>query len=132
MIVENCRIIGNVRVATLKLRPDTPQRYEDITFRNVTSEATAGAILSVQPWSQYFNLRGQAPPKSVVRNLSLIGVKGHFTAFGTIRSNPGQTEISNILLKDFGVQLQQDKLAHLGVSDLRFENVIVNGKSQSI
>src|SRR6185437_1847670 len=42
IVVENCRIIGNVRVVTLKLRPDTPQHYENITFRNITSEAAAG------------------------------------------------------------------------------------------
>ncbi|MGC2297915.1 MAG: glycosyl hydrolase family 28 protein [Acidobacteriaceae bacterium] len=131
VIVENCRITGNVRVATLKLRPDTPQQYEDITIRNITSESTAGAILSVQPWSQYANLQGEAPPRSVVRNLSLIGIKGHFASFGTIRPNPGQTEISGVLLKDFDVVLGQDKLISSGVSDLRFEHVIVNGQPQS-
>jgi alpha-L-rhamnosidase len=131
VIVENCRIIGNVRVATLKLRPDTPQRYEHITFRYITSESTAGAILSVQPWSQYVNLQGEAPPRSVVRNLSLIGIKGQFASFGTIRPIPGQTEISSVLLKDFDVVLQQDKLAVSGVRDLKFEDVIVNGQPQS-
>lgn len=133
VVVENCRIVGNVRVATLKLRPDTPQHYEDISFRNITSETEAGPILAVQPWSQYFNLQGEAPPKSVVRNVSLTGVKGHFAAFGTIRPNPGQTEISDILLKDFDVELPEgkDKLAVTGVTNLKFENVIVNGKPQS-
>jgi hypothetical protein len=131
VIVENCRIIGNVRVATLKLRPDTPQHYEDITFRNITSESAAGAILSVQPWSQYANLQGEAPPRSVIRNLSLIGIKGNFASFGTIRPNPGQTEISGVFLKDFDVVLQQDKLVVSGVSDLKFEDVIVNGQPQS-
>lgn len=133
VVVENCRIIGNVRIATLKLRPDTPQHYEDITFRNITSESTAGAIIAVQPWSQYFNLQGETPPKSVVRNLSLIGIKGHFSGFGVIRPNPGQTEISNVLLKDFDVELPQgkEKLAVSGVTDLKFENVVVNGKPQS-
>jgi alpha-L-rhamnosidase len=67
----------------------------------------------------------------VVRNVSLIGVKGQFTAFGTIRPNPGQTEISNILLKDFDVTLRQDKLVASGVTDLKFENVIVNGHPDS-
>ena len=131
VIVEDCRIIGHVRVATLKLRPDTPQHYEDITFRNITSEDTAGAILSIQPWSQYANLQGAAPPQSVVRNVKLIGIKGRFASFGTIRPNPGQTEISNVLLKDFDVVLQQDKLAASGVTDLKFEDVIVNGQRQS-
>jgi alpha-L-rhamnosidase len=132
VVVENCRITGNVRIATLKLRPDTPQHYEDITFRNITSEATASAILSVQPWSQYADLQGEAPPQSVVRNLSFIGIKGHYTAFGTIRPNPGQTEISDISFKDFDVVLQQEKLAASGVKGLKFENVIVNGQPQSV
>lgn len=131
VIVEDCRIIGHVRVATLKLRPDTPQHYEDITFRNITSEDTAGAILSIQPWSQYANLQGAAPPQSVVRNVKLIGIKGRFASFGTIRPNPGQTEISSVLLKDFDVVLQQDKLAASGVTGLKFEDVIVNGRRQS-
>lgn len=131
VIVEDCRIIGHVRVTTLKLRPDTPQHYEDITFRNITSEDSAGAILSIQPWSQYANLQGAAPPQSVVRNVKLIGIKGRFASFGTIRPNPGQTEISNVLLKDFDVALQQDKLAASGVTDLKFEDVIVNGQRQS-
>ena len=77
VVVENCRITGNVRIATLKLRPDTPQHYEDITFRNITSEGPASAILAMQPWSQYLNLEGEAPPQSVVRNLNFIGIKGH-------------------------------------------------------
>lgn len=133
VVVEDCRIIGNVRVATLKLRPDTPQHYQDITFRNITSESTAGPIIAIQPWSQYFNLQGAAPPHSVVRNVNFIGVKGHFSAFGTIKPNPGQTQISTILLKDFDVTLppDKDKLAATGVTDLKFENVIVNGQPQS-
>ncbi len=133
VIVENCKIVGNVRIATLKLRPDTPQHYEDITFRNITSESAAGGILAVQPWSQYFNLQGATPPRSVVRNVSLIGVKGHFATFGTIKPNPGQTEISDVLLKDFDVVIPQDKdkLAASGVTGLKFENVTVNGQTQS-
>jgi polygalacturonase len=131
VVVENCRIVGNVRIATLKLRPDTPQHYEDITFRNIVSDAAAPAILVMQPWSQYVNLQGEAPPQSVVRNLNFIGIKGTYAAFGTIKPNAGQTEISGVLFKDIDVVLQQDKLAATGVTDLKFENVVVNGKPQT-
>lgn len=134
VVVEDCKIVGNVRIATLKLRADTPQHYEDITFRNITSEGSAGQIIAVQPWSQYFNLQGEAPPHSVVRNISLIGIKGRFSAFGIIRPNPGQTEISNVLLKDMNVELPEgkDKLAATGVTGLKFEDVVVNGKAQTV
>jgi alpha-L-rhamnosidase len=132
VVVENCRITGSVRIATVKLRPDTPQHYEDITFRNITSEAMAPEIIAMQPWSQFVNLQGEAPPQSVVRNLNFIGIKGNYTAFGAIRPNPGQTEISDILFKDLDVVLKQGKLAATGVKDLKFENVIVNGQPQTV
>jgi alpha-L-rhamnosidase len=134
VIVENCTATGASHVAVLKLRPDTPQHYEDIHFRNLTLDAPTdkGMIISVQPWSQYAALDGAAPPKSIVRNVSISGVKGRFGGFGTIRPNPGQTEISDILLKDFDVQLAKDKLEVSGVTGLRLENVVVNGKPVSM
>jgi alpha-L-rhamnosidase len=128
VVVEDCRITGPVRVATLKLRGDTPQHYEDIHFRGIRSEATAGPILSVQPWTQYFDLKGETPPRSVVRNVTLDGVRGHFAAFGTIKPNPGQTTISDVVLRDFDVTLGQPALAATGVERLRYDHVTVNGR----
>lgn len=131
VIVENSKITGRVRVATLKLRPDTPQHYEDITIRNITSEADAPQIITILPWSQYANLQGMAPPHSIVHNISLIGIKGTYDAFGAIKPNPGQTEISGIVFQDFDVTLKKDQLAVAGVEGLKFENVVVNGKAQT-
>jgi polygalacturonase len=132
VVVENCKVIGNVGVAILKLRPDTPQHYENISFHDITLDSSGGAIVSVRPWSQYANLQGQAPPKSVVRNLSMVGLKGRFGSFGTIQPNPGQTTISDITFKDFDVTLEKDKLDASGVTNLKFEHVVVNGKLMSV
>jgi polygalacturonase len=131
VVVEHCQVIGDVGVAVLKLRPDTPQRYENILFRDITLNSSGAAIVSVRPWSQYVNLQGEAPPKSVVRNLSMVEFKGHFGSFGTIRPNPGQTTIGDITFKDFDVTLERDKLEASGVSNLKFEHVIVNEKVMS-
>jgi alpha-L-rhamnosidase len=132
VVAEDCTIAGGVRIATLKLRPDTPQHYEDITFRNITSQGQASGIINMSPWTQYFDLQGMEPPKSIVRNLNFIGIKGAYASFGTIKPNPGQTEISNVLLKDFDVTITNGKLNTSGVTDLRLENVIVNGKPYSV
>lgn len=131
VIVENCKVTGSVTVAVLKLRPDTPQHYENIQYRNITLDHAGGTIVSVRPWSQYVDLKGEAPPKSVVRNLSMTGFKGRFGSFGTIRPNPGQTEISDIIFKDFDVTLDKEQLVASGVSQLKFEHVNVNGKPMS-
>jgi alpha-L-rhamnosidase len=132
VVVEHCKAIGNVKVANLKLRPDTPQHYEDIHYRDITLDSATGPIIQIKPWSQYKDLKGETPPKSVVRNVSLVGIKGRFGSFGSIAPNPGQTEISDILLKDFDVQLSQPQLQVTGVKQLRTENVVVNGKPFSL
>jgi alpha-L-rhamnosidase len=128
VVVENCRVIGAVPVVRLKLRPDTPQRYEDIHYRNITLDSTGGPIVDIQPWRQYFDLQGQAPPKSLARNVTLKNVKGRYGTFGTIEGTPGQTELSDITLEDIDVQLQNPTLKTGNVSNLRIENVRVNGK----
>jgi alpha-L-rhamnosidase len=128
VIVENCKVTGGVTIAVLKLRPDTPQHYEDIHFRDITLDSTAGTIVSCRPWSQYVNLQGQTPPKSVVRNVTMTGLKGRFGSFGTIQPNPGQTDISDITFRNFDVTLTRDKLTASGISNLRFDHVVVNGK----
>lgn len=128
VVVEDCTLTGAVNLVVLKLRPDTPQRYEDITYRNITLESESGAILLVKPWTQYFDLKGETPPQSFIRNLTLEGLRGRFGAFGTIAPNPGQTTISNVLLKDFDVTLKEPAPHVSGVEGLRYENVVVNGK----
>jgi len=130
VIVEDCTVMNVQNIAMLKLRPDTPQHYEDIHFRNLTLDSgdAKNAIVTIQPWSQYFDLKGAKPPQSVVRNVTLTGFKGRFGSFGTIKANPGQTTIGEIVLKDFDVQLVNGKLDLDAAVKPRLENVKVNGK----
>lgn len=144
VLVENCKVGPGVsNVAVLKLRADTPQHYENIHFRGLALDSSRGLIVAIRPWTQYFDLKGAPPPKSVVRNISLVDIKGRFGTFGKIAPNPGQTEIAGILLKDIDVQLdkapldatgtaalQADKasLDATGIAGLQLENVRVNGK----
>jgi alpha-L-rhamnosidase len=131
VVVENCRFTGQTPVVNFKLRPDTPQRYEDIVYRNITLAGT-GAILRVQPWTQYFDLHGQPPPNSVVRNVTLSDFTGSYGSFGTIQGNPGQTKLGDITLADIRVQLEQDTLKAVQVENFKLKNVLVNGKPFSL
>jgi len=128
VIVEHCTATGVGNVAVLKLRPDTPQQYEDIHLRNLTLDSDGGAVISMQPWTQYVDLKGAAPPRSSVRNISLEGIKGRFGTLGTIKPNPGQTEIGDILLKDIDLQLAKEDFQVSAAPKLRLQNVVVNGK----
>ncbi|HEX8118214.1 MAG TPA: glycosyl hydrolase family 28 protein [Pyrinomonadaceae bacterium] len=132
VVVKNIRVVGPINLVRLKLRPDTPQRYEDIHYRDVTLDNAAGNILAVLPWTQFFDLKGQPPPKSVVRNVTLSNVKGSYGSFGTLQGNPGQTEIGDITLENIDVRLKDGQLKAVDVKNLKVEKVNVNGKPFSL
>jgi len=125
VVVEQCKITGPNILARLKLRPDTPQDYEDIHYRDITLDAASGTIIQVNPWRQYFDLMGQPPPKSVVRNITLSDIKGKYGSFGSIQGNPG-TDISDITIENVDVTLKEAKLKTS--STVSFKNAVVNGE----
>lgn len=128
VIVENCQV-GDVDVAVLKLRPDTPQLYEDIHFRNLEVASDRKSLLSIKPWTQYVDLKGAPPPHSTLRNISIEGVKGRFGALGIIAGNPGQSDIRDIQFKDIDVQVAASPaLKTMVIPGLRFDTVVVNGR----
>jgi alpha-L-rhamnosidase len=129
MLVERCRVTGDMVLARLKLRPDTPQRYENIHFDDIELDSSDGTILGVEPWSQYKNLGDAAPPQSVVRNLTFSRLRGRFGGFGLIRPNPGQTRISDVRLRDIDLRLARPDLVAEGVERLQFDRVRVNGRT---
>jgi polygalacturonase len=127
--VERC-ITRKPTVLRLKLRPDTPQQYENISLKDITIEGGA-VIFNVAPWSQYFDLKGQQPPKSIVRNISITNVKGTGGSFGKIMGNPG-TEFGGILVKNVDVKLTTTTFELTDLKGLKFENVVVNAMPMSV
>ena len=57
IILRNCVGAGSSRVLWLKMRPDTPQKYEYILVENITG--TVGNFFYVHPWTQFFDLKGR-------------------------------------------------------------------------
>ena len=131
VVVENCTVSGPIALARLKLRPDTAQIYEDIHYRGITLKGTGGVIFQIEPWKQYFDLKGQPAPWSAVHNVTVSGIKGSYGSFGTIVGNP-TTEIGGITMEDIDVTLKHDRLKLGNVKNITAKNVTVNGKLFSL
>jgi alpha-L-rhamnosidase len=132
VVVENCQVTGKIPLVRFKIRPDTPQLYENILYRNITLTGTEDVfqdeIIAIKPWTQFFDLKGTTPPKSVVKNITLSNIRGTFGSFGEIEGAAGQTEISDITLEDIHVNLKDGDLHADGVKNLVVKDVTVNGK----
>lgn len=57
VLVRRCTMDGVSNMLVLKMRPDTPQHYEYITFENMTGKTTR--FLNVNPWLQFYALGGR-------------------------------------------------------------------------
>jgi polygalacturonase len=123
--IKRC-ITRGPTVLRLKLRPDTPQQYENITLEDITME-NGGAIFKVSPWTQYFDLKGQEPPTALVHNIKLSNIRGTGASFGEITGHAKAT-IRDILVKNVDVQFKNTDFKLGDVQNLRFKKVKVNGK----
>lgn len=139
VLVRNCVINGNATMLTLKLRPDTPQHYSNITLENITLNGR-GRLLNVAPWTQYFDLAGQPPPTRSISNITIRNVHGNFGSFGTLRPNLPDTRrgtlgdtLDGFTFEDVNVTLQGATanapvaLSRGEVSNITFKNVVING-----
>jgi len=124
--VRNCRISGKTNLVCLKLRPDTPQHYENITVDGITLSGNQGRILDVAPWTQFFDLKGQPPPSQTIDHLTIRNIHGSFGSFGHLRGNKDSL-IQHITLENFDVQLEHPALDAAATADLTLSNVRVNG-----
>ena len=84
-------------------------------------------IFRISPWTQYFDLKGQAPPKAFVHDIKIKNVHGAGSSFGEITGHD-QATIQNITLTNADLQLKSSDLKLGKVQNLKFKNVKVNGK----
>ena len=70
VVLRHCHANNANRVLWLKMRPDTPQRYESVSVENITGRT--GSFLVVRPWTQFFKPADRADmPLSECRDIQI-------------------------------------------------------------
>jgi len=129
--VRNCRITGDATLLTLKLRPDTPQIYENILIDGIQLAGGQGRLLNVAPWRQFFDLKGHRSPPRTVRNITLRNIRGEFASLGALGGNPGDT-LQDITLENIDLKLADTRFELGDVKNLKLNQVMINGASFAV
>ena len=125
--VRNCRVGQGVPVVRYKLRPDTPQLYENFVFENLELD-NAQALFDVKPWTQFFDLGEHQPPVSTVQNVVLKNIRGTVGSVGELRGNPGDV-IQHILVDHVQLTAKKPSFRHGEVSQFETRQFTVNGQA---
>lgn len=104
----------------LKMRPDTPQRYEYVTVENITGNAKN--ILLVKPWTQFFDLKGREDiPLSYADNICLNNLNMLCHTYFNVVKRIDQYVLSNFKLINLNINAKVN-----GYTDDLIENVIID------
>lgn len=100
IILRDCEAAGSTRVLWLKMRPDTPQKYEHILVERVTG--TVRWFFYVHPWTQFFDLKGREDiPMSYGEHITMRNCKLTCTTKAIdIVENPDQYKLSDITIEN--------------------------------
>ena len=120
IILRNCVGAGSSRVLWLKMRPDTPQKYEYILVENITG--TVGNFFYVHPWTQFFDLKGREDiPMSYGEHITMRNCNVTCTRKAIdIVENPEQYLLSDIVYENLTLteteeaKAQQQRPQHKG------------------
>jgi polygalacturonase len=128
VIIENCKLTGTNKncVLKLKLRPDTEEHYENITARNITVDNPAAQLVSIQGWTQFFDLQGKPAPNQLVTNVTMKNITGNLHDFGRVYG-PGKSTVANLVFKNINITLKNPTVVTRNVKNLKFTNVKING-----
>ena len=128
VIIENCKLTGTNKncVLKLKLRPDTEEHYENIIARNITVDNPAAQLVSIQGWTQFFDLQGKPAPNQWVSHVTMKNITGTLHDFGRV-DGPEKSTVANLVFKNINITLKNPAVVIRNVKNLKFTNVKING-----
>ena len=111
--MRDCRVEGAQCLLRLKMRPDTPQTFEDIAVEGIRGQVKVG--LYVHPWTQFYDLKGRKDrPMSYGRNVTMRGLNIVCDSFfSTERS--GDYELSDFTFENIRVRCHKDASCDWGL-----------------
>ena len=127
VVVRRCTVSGPNNLVRLKLRPDTPQLYENILYEDITLSGDQGRLFRVDPWMQFFDPQGLPPPASIVRGLTLRRVRGSYGTLGVFKGSAHDT-LEDIVLEDIDITLANTAFDVGVVRDVTTRDVVINSR----
>ncbi len=124
ILMRRIRVRGAARLLWLKMRPDTPQRYEYITVEQV--EGQVGEFINITPWTQFYDLKDRKDrPLSYGDHITVRDCACGCDIFFHVAPDESQYILSDFTLERLDIQAKDRGAAFDGVRNLTAREVNV-------
>lgn len=127
VILRNIEVGTGYNMLWMKLRPDTPQRYEHVLVENIRGKAAN--FLNINPWSQFFDLQGRTDlPKSACRSVTIRDCTFECDTFFNVKADEAHYHLSDFTLENLAITAANVDVNEAAVEGLRLDNVRLTKK----
>jgi polygalacturonase len=125
ILMRNCVIREAMRVLWLKMRPDTPQKYEFISVENIRGEANS--LIYIKPWTQFFDLKGRKDsPLSYSENVTVKDIDLKCDIFFDVAIGESN-RLKNFNFENLTIEAKNGSFDRSMIDGVKVKNVKING-----
>jgi polygalacturonase len=107
IILRRIQVDKATRLLWLKMRPDTPQRYEYVTVEDITGNA--GQFIYIQPWTQFFDLKDRKdPPMSYSDHITMRNCQMEVDHFFNVKNQDDQYKLTNFHFENLEIKAKKN------------------------
>ena len=100
--MRRIKVDKGYRVLWLKMRPDTPQRYEYITIENING--TVNDFININPWTQFYDLKDRKDiPLSYAEHITMRNCDCKCDTYFNVQAAPDQYVLSDFTLENLKI-----------------------------
>lgn len=125
--VRDCQVTGVNRLVRFKLRPDTRQVFEHITYENIRMKG--GEVFDVRPWKQFVDAKLVTSHPSIVRDVRLRNISAmDVSDVGELCGNPSDT-LEDFHFENVTITSKQPHWPAHTVKQISLHQVTLNGEA---
>ena len=129
IVLRRIKVTEATNLLWLKMRPDTPQRYEYITVEDIKGDGKN--FILIRPWTQFYDLKGRADtPMSYSDNIVMRNIDFDCDVFFNVEPRDDQYKLSNFTFENLNVKTRKSNFHPEYVNGFTIKNVVVNGEVQ--
>ncbi|MDO4866077.1 MAG: glycosyl hydrolase family 28 protein [Clostridia bacterium] len=127
VVFRNIEVGTGYNLLWMKLRPDTPQRYEHVLVENIRGKAAN--FININPWSQFYDRQGREDmPISACEHVTVRNCRFECDTFFNVRADEAHYHLKDFALEDLDIVAANADLRPEAVENLRAERVRITPK----
>lgn len=124
IILRRGRILDGRNLLWLKMRPDTPQKYEYIMVENM--EGKVGSFININPWTQFYDLKDRSDiPMSSAVHITMRNCSCVCDTYFDVTPEESQYRLSDFVLENLEITAGKDGFLAESIQNVTVKNVEV-------